>query len=1258
MRLKKLVLDGFKSFGRKTEFTFEPGITSIVGPNGCGKSNVVDAFRWVLGISSAKAVRGDNMTDMIFDGAARLARAQYAQVSLTFDNSDGFFHRISSPEIEISRKLTRDGKSQYYLNGEPCRLKDFKSLFQDTGIGVEAYSIIEQGKVDALLSTDPKERRKIFEEAAGINRYKSQRHEAELRLARTEDNLARLTDIINEVKGQIRRVKTQATKAERWKEYTRELNALKTHRSLREYRKLHTDREKWLMAAAKAGRELDQHEEMLDKERSKALEAQARFDELMAEMNVIRTALHDAEKKITQHETSLHGHKRRLDEIDERRRRMRHARVVAEGQKENFEKRKAHSEQQLDELEREQAVCEAKFNALSTREYDLRSQIEGQLASARERQEFIEQLNRRRDALSTSIAQLDADIRIAATDAEKLTRQLAEQDTRAGELERRVAELTSEANDAREKRDELVGLLQGAADAQAKLATQIEESLTARQAEAEALAADESRMATLREVFESNALMGAGSKALVDDLKLGEKFRVRGRVSELISVPDELTRVVEAVLGPLGSAVVVGDDADAFGALEHLAKNKLGGAQLLSSDSLGKIAVPALDLPDSAAPLADLCKAASREGKPVLQGLLGQIVLVKDLAAAQKLIRSLPETVGLVTRQAEVIRRPATFTGRPEAGGVISSRTQLAEVEKRVVERRLRVEDMDKALAELRANRNPGDDRQRELEEQRQQISLQLGELESEKRHLEKDLHALESARHQTRRDREAAEEARDDAQDRLAEARTRLGGVEDEQMKAAAVSDDGADLTTLQERHLHLQAELTDARVTLAEVSQRLVGHREALKHMAEGILMNERDISRLDEEGALLDGQEAESKEIVKTASSELEALRETAIRHRTADQARERDVAVLRQQVATGQMNLETALSRCEGTRTQLNEARHREEACAERMNDLQTRVRDELSVDLEELLAEYHRSEVANENAAAEARAKLLRLRDSDTGREESTDAAELDDENSESETTGSANDEIDPVTLIPGMTDAEIVDRMDDLQEKIRRLGPVNLAALDELAELQEKHDAMARDEADLTAARNSIRKLVADIDSRTRRMFSETFEVIRNNFQRIFRKLFNGGAADVYLTDPSDVLISGIEIKARPPGCEPRTLTLLSGGQRSMIAIAMLFAIFEAKPSPFCILDEVDAALDDANTGRIGALLQEFVDRSQFLVITHSKATMSVADLLYGITMQEQGVSKKIQIRFEQVHETEDGELDFSDEPEASTVVA
>ncbi|MGE3855166.1 MAG: AAA family ATPase, partial [Planctomycetota bacterium] len=912
MRLKKLVLDGFKSFGRKTEFTFEPGITSIVGPNGCGKSNVVDAFRWVLGISSAKAVRGDNMTDMIFDGAARLARAQYAQVSLTFDNADGFFHRISSPEIEISRKLTRDGKSQYFLNGEPCRLKDFKTLFQDTGIGVEAYSIIEQGKVDVLLSTDPTERRKIFEEAAGINRYKSQRHEAELRLARTEENLTRLTDIINEVKGQIRRVKTQATKAERWKEYTRELNALKTHRALREYRRLHADREKWLLAASKAARELEAHEEQLDKERSKALEAQGRFDELMGEMNQIRSALHEAEKKITQHETSLTGHKRRLDEIDERRRRMRHARVVSESQKENFSKRKAHSEQQLDELEREQAVHEATFNALSTREYDLRGQIEGKLANARERQEFIEQLNRRRDALSTTIAQLDADIRIAATDVEKLTRQLTEQDTRAGELERRIAELTSEATAAREKRDELVGLLQGAADAQAKLDAQIEEAVAARQAEAQALAADESRLATLREVFESNAMMGAGSKALIDDLRLGEKFRVRGRVSELIVVPDDLTRVVEAVLGPLGSAVVVGDDADAFGALEHLAKNKLGGAQLLSSDSLGKLKPPTLDLPDSAAPLADLCKAASREGKPVLQGLLGQMVLVKDLAAAQKLIAKLPETVGLVTRQAEVIRRPASFSGRPEAGGVISSRTQLAEVEKRVVERRLKLEDLDKALSDLRANRNPGADRQRELDAQRQQASLELGELESEKRHLEKEYATLEAARHQTRRDIEAAEEARDDAQDRLAEARTRLGSVEDEQMKAAATGDDGGDLTSLQEKHLHLQGELTDARVTLAEVSQRLIGHREALKHMDEGILMNERDMARLDEEARLLDDQEAESKDVIKTAQVELETLREVAKRQHVAEQARERDVQVLRQQVATGQMNLETALS----------------------------------------------------------------------------------------------------------------------------------------------------------------------------------------------------------------------------------------------------------------------------------------------------------------------------------------------------------
>ncbi len=1190
MILKRLVLHGFKSFADKTDFDFEPGITGIVGPNGCGKSNVVDAIKWVLGSQSAKSLRGTQMLDVIFNGSGTRKPSGMAQVDLIFDNSDRRLP-IDQTEVTVSRRLFRSGESEYLLNKQVCRLKDIKELFLDTGIGVEAYSVIEQGRVDGLLRANPVDRRAIFEEAAGISKYKVRRIEAQRRLERVNQNLARAGDIIEELERRLRSIKIQATKARNYQEYSSRLRELRSTHALVDYHRLHDARSVLERSAASFSDRATAHRTEIDSLEASASQVGAELLELEEQITALDGRLLSVQADIAAQQERMNASEQRIGEQVELLERCR-ARLAAIDQQTaglaeqhrqqaaaaaDVEQRAAEAARALTDLQATEGELSAEFGRRSA---ELESEKSGVLELVRRTSQLnneLSQIGLMRENLLGQRSRLEARDAQIATQLAELMHRRRQAESRRDELERLIAEQTAQLEAART----------AVSDATRDRA-QVAEQLAAAK---ERRSAIQSRHDVLAELDARREGLLAGSREVLerrDADTSGATFAyVLGPVGELFEADAADAHVVEAALGEFSQYLVV------------RSRDALLNDSAAVAGIAGRVLAFALDALPPTLAMADLREQpgvvtllADRVRCPedcrhLLRQLLGRTYLVESIDDARQLAAAFPDagryvtpdgaiveadgrvalgpldrTAGLISRRSELRELSATLE---TAGREIAALTEhLATAEQAVVEWQRRQQETQDALVAASAQRAEAaallaahDDETLKLSAEQPQIAAEAGELARL---------MLDAARRE------------EQSQLSLVEARQQAG---DRERRVAELS---AALEQLSDRRRAMAEQITEARVRAGELSQRrqsLADAQLALEASQRG-LAEERDAAERDVANA--NTRIEQSQRAIVESRAALETLENERRRISTEAQARRQRRDDLRHES-------EERNDRVRGLRQELEETERRLHAeelelgqVKVRIDDLVARVRDELHIDLVE---RYAGAPPTEHDLAAVA---------------------------------------------------AEI----DELRGKIDRLGNVNLDAISEQEELEQRYAFLTKQRDDLRASEKQLTELIEKLNVESTARFGRTFEEVRGHFSALFKKLFGGGKADVFLENPSDPLESGIEIMVRPPGKELQSMTLLSGGEKTMTAIALLLAVFRTRPSPFAILDEVDAALDEANNQRFNHVVQEFVSGTQFLVITHSKRTMSMVDVLYGITMQEAGVSKRISVKFERESERND----------------
>ena len=1117
MKLKRLYLQGFKSFADRTELRFHDGITAVVGPNGCGKSNISDAIRWVLGEQRASAIRGSKMEEAIFQGTTERRALNRAEVSLTFSNED---RRLAVPyeEIEIRRIIFREGGSEYQLNRSPCRLQDIKDLYRDTGLATNSYTVIEQRMVDGILSDKTDERRQLFEEAAGIGRYKERRKAAQRRLEAAEADLARLEDVIGEVGSKVRGLARQRSRAQKFEMLRARRLALEV-----------------TLASA----ELDVRKKQLEETRARLADLARDEPAAKAELSAAETELERRRVEAAEAARTRGTAAGRLEEVGRRIAERDRELAVAEERRAHAELRIARIGAEREELRARIAALQEEAAALETRRDEQAGRLEtlaATLEEVQERQQVLrrevveakrldEQARQHETELSRRMAEAEAAAASAharATEGvarlQRLEREraelaeelanVAEQGdlfaTRTRELVARRAECEAERDRARERLEEL-----REAEAEARRA------YAAAEDRASLLAAQVSALEALERDF--HGFQPAVAKALA---ARDELAGLLGPLAEFLELPAERAAQVEDALGSLLQLLVVSDDAAAARVREWLAAR---------GESEGAVAL----IPRAALPrVQDMLDAVLFAGAPADEpALIGRRERLESLRAESRAAEQAREELARV---------------REEAAEFVA----VAETRLREAEAALQAADTEVRRAEAEAAAQAG----------------QHERLERAVADLERQHEALIAASKQAEADAEAARAERARLEDELAAHR------EAWEARAGAVADREAVWETVRDEESEMRVTHAREEAALGELNRRLHAARDGADQASDRLAGLEREEQEHRDTLAQLE-------ELRTTASAQLEEL------------FRERDT--LAAQLRALDENLARATEAAE---------------------ELEARVRT-LRRTGESAVEERHRLELARAEAEAAERSIRERL-EAEWGRpfEQLARAVE-------------------PVEGEPDQLRAEL----KVLAADIERLGPINMLAVEEHEEESKRLEFLTTQRDDLVRAREDLESAIRQINQTARDLFLETFETIRENFGQTFQALFEGGSCDLWLADPDDPLESPIEISASPRGKRTQRIHLLSGGERALTALSLLFAISLVKPSPFCVLDEVDAPLDEANVGRFVSMLQTFKKDTQFIVITHNPRTMEAADWIYGVTMEEPGVSTIVGVQLDEV---------------------
>lgn len=1192
-RLKQLEVQGFKSFADPCTFLFPTGITAIVGPNGSGKSNIADAIRWVLGEKRMASIRGRTGEDMIFAGSRKRARAGMARAAIVFDNSDGWLP-VDFAEVTIERRTYRDGTSDYFLNGSKVRLTDLLDLLSRAGLGRDGYLVIGQGLVDQVLSLRPRERLALFEEAAGIAPYRKRRDDALLRLEETQANLQRVYDIIGEIEPRLRRLQRQAARAEEHARLEQELNeTLRVWYGYRWGQAIEAVTEARNRVTYREERALSILERVTEAERQVAMKRQllSQQREQLAELHRLESARH----------REAEGLQRELAVAEERQRQLtmrlsegesaliplrtaleaeQKELSIAQEEVESGAEQVAVARAQLDELQASHAAWLEERRGILERQRVLQARVLQVRRELADREGAYEQTLRRIDELQGRREAVQAA-------SERLN---AERERREREVELRRDEVEA----ARQRTREMHDVERGAAEAVTSLRESHEAAQQALMQRDRALQQAIVRLDALERLRSEGEGLYAGVRAVLQASHRGELEGLPGTISMLIQVPQELELAIETALGSQLQDVVAESWQHAQEAVTWLKRHRAGRATFLPLDTLRPSQL--LSLPQMEGVLgvaADLVDAAPRYQRAV-RLLLGRTAVVRDLEVARVLYSKLRGSFRIVTLDGEIVRSGGALTGGH------SRRSQRGSLLVQERERR----DLARQVAQLR----------REVDETRKVAN------EAQQR-LEEAEEAVVSAR----RDRLAAEEALRRAEAELEHEEHIFQRVVEQQRNREA------ELTALDEE--------IDQRLTLRATLESEIGD------LTEGLHALEEELKKLGGELQALESEETPRR--FSEARTALAILEQEQAGRRALLEAREREIARLQQQIAHHEEHLRvlkregSALDlRLSELREAYEEAKSRAEAVEAEISPLETAL-DTLEADLVQLEQEENlaRQELREaERLLAEAEVELGRREDQlQALRREIESTLDIVISNLPEDLSTQQPLPLEEIaTSLPTVPELPrgLEDQVRDLRTQIRRLEPVNMAAQAEYAELAERHAFLKDQTADLERASRHLQEVVRELDQMMDTMFDTTFKAIAGEFSRVFEMLFNGGRASLELLVEDGARV-GVEISARPPGKRTASLSLLSGGERSLTAVSLIFAIMRVSPVPFCVLDEVDAMLDEANVGRFRRMLQELAGDTQFILITHNRTTVEVADTIYGVSMGGDGVSQVLSLSLE-----------------------
>ncbi|MDC3412915.1 chromosome segregation protein SMC [Aquibacillus sp. 3ASR75-11] len=1184
MFLKRLESVGFKSFAERISVEFVPGVTAVVGPNGSGKSNITDAIRWVLGEQSAKSLRGSKMEDIIFQGSDSRKALNVADVTLTLDNSCKTLP-VDFEEVSVTRRVYRSGESEFLINKQPCRLKDIIDLFLDSGLGREAFSIISQGKVEEILSSKPEERRSIFEEAAGVLKYKQRKKKAEYKLAETQENLNRIEDIIFEIEGQLDPLKEQAAIAEDYLIKKEELKEKEISLLIAEIETLHSQWQQLLRE--------------IDNEREQEMQLKTRVQQQDASIENERSALHELDQSIEKLQERLLVLTQELENL--------------EGNRKLINERFRHFEQNRSKLEHEQ-------EELTQREASLLSELVIEKAKLDECVQQMKKTKKQADEIANKLHQadggMDNDIEELKSEyIDRLNDQAATRNERQS-LAKQLEQIAFKRNRQREKFEEIIHDRDQIKTALASLYQTLDERKRKRQ-EAEQIFHQEklrlekdnesyqeaqtklykgyqyiekikSKKEMLEEMKEDFQGFFQGVKEILKAREDKVLFNIEGAVIELIQVPNDYISAIETALGGQAQHIVVKDEATARNAIQWLKKNNKGRATFLplstiqakqiSKDLLNGI----WNIEGFVGVASDLVEFESKY-QQAIKHILGNVIIAKNLKSANEIAARLHRRFRVVTLDGDVVNPGGSMAGgakKKTNQSLFTREKDLNEVTEKLTEFEAKAEQFERKVTKLKQAIKTQEDK---LEEQRslindkvqqeQESQAKVSELEIKLSHVSENLSVYDQDNEQFEKDSDSLKQRDLELSEVLIRLENELAEIQHQMdTLTAQQTENRQNKSQLQTKHHELE-------VTLAQQDARVKNQQEKTRTLEAGI----EEVKQ-----ALHDNQE-QWDQLIQLNESE----------------ATEEELAV---QIEEKQSDKDHVTSLIQSTR-QERYNRSQKMQDQEREMKEQNRLHHSLLQALQDKEVKANRLDVELENRLSHLQTEYL-------------------------------------LTFEKAKNTFQKAEDLDEAKRSVRlikraidELGTVNIGAIDEYKRIEERYQFLSEQKDDLVQAKATLYDVISEMDGEMTRKFDETFSKIKEEFRIVFQELFGGGKAELKLTAPENLLDTGVDIIAQPPGKKLQHLGLLSGGERALTAIALLFAILRVRPVPFCVLDEVEAALDEANVNRFARYVKMFSEKTQFIVITHRKGTMEEADVLYGVTMQESGVSRMVSVRFEDTAE-------------------
>ncbi len=1184
MYLKKIEISGFKSFADRTTITFDQGLTAVVGPNGSGKSNITEAIRWVLGEQSAKNLRGGKMPDVIFAGTAIRKPLNIAEVTVVLDNEERFLP-LDFSEVSVTRRLNRSGDSDFFINKQNCRLKDIIDLFMDSGLGKESFSIISQGKVEAIFNSKPEDRRGIFEEAAGVLKYKQRKKKAEQKLFETEDNLNRVQDIIYELESQLAPLKEQSETAQEYLLVRERLVEVDVGVTVQEIEKL---REQW---------ETKHYETQT---------AETQIKELQAEIQLLGHTLETVRGERAQLDGQLDGEQQQLLAITE-------AYEQAEGQKNVLEERSKNTEKTSLEYQTNLTSIQTKL-AKSQQEFSL---LEQQLADKKQEKKSLEKQIRLHEESVIRYSK-SAKERLEELRAEYVEIMQAQANT-GNDLKHLEREYQQESNRNQHAVAQYEELLQNQAKLQknseataAQLTVKMQElteyrekykkekeqalrlkqQLTLKEKQMYdamgILQQAKARQKSLKELQENYAGFYQGVKSILK--AKGQLPGIVGAVAELTHVPKELSLAIETALGGAAQHVIVQDEQAGRTAITYLKNQRLGRATFLPLTTIKPRSISETVRKKLGAVSGFMGVACEKVTYPeeirnVLENILGATLLAKNLTAANEIAKQVHYQYRVVSLDGDIMNPGGSMTGgankKGNQGNLFTQANELAELTNSVSEMQTELQKREKQVQDLKVKAETSEQLVDSLRQKGENARIEEQELknnqdilQSESRQLTRELQSFEHESQELNLFLKEYETKKTLFEATLLELQANRIRLDE------AMNQTDEEENKNSEKRAQAQDRLNASQAQRAVIDEQVLHIEQLTEEQQKQLIELTYQVERVNQQIQLLSDDHSSHTETQESIAAKMNELqkKKIAVQNSLTEKKAQRE-------------KLHEKIAQADNQLTAKNQQQQELLKVKAQLEVLKDRAERGLDQALEHLREEY--------NLTYEA------------GKEQYTLDLEM----------------------------AEAKQQTKQLKQQIEQLGSVNVAAIEQYQEVEERYQFLTAQRDDLVEAKESLFDTMNEMDAIVKEKFGEVFDAISLKFQKVFPNMFGGGHAELKLTDPYDLLNTGIEIVAQPPGKKLQSLSLLSGGERALTAIALLFAIIQVRPVPFCILDEVEAALDEANVNRFGQYLSKFEDQIQFIVITHRKGTMEAADVLYGITMQESGVSKVVSVRLEEINE-------------------